>query len=186
LVQSPGLPGSCGSRSVPAMEIRVTPAPSSFGASGSVAGVSSQPRCPSCASRCGLRVAPLAASSGTAGDGGSSCLVSPILSALEVCACLELPPCLRRALCASQHICGFPRRVCLPALPATELRVAPSPVSFSPACLRCFGFPRCLARYGGTCRCAAWVSPCECIFRLCRRRVLQVAPNGSLFGVTDA
>jgi len=77
-----------------------------------------------------FRVTPDPASSGSVGDGSSSCPESRILSALPAVK-LRVSPKPHCTRCASRCIPGLPRLLHLPTLPAIDLRVAPNLTSFS-------------------------------------------------------
>jgi len=86
------------------------------------------------------QVAPASASSGLAGDGSSSRLESRILQRIQRLSS-ELPRSFAPPVAPVDESPGLPRFLHLPAVPATDIRVAPNLASFSASGAGALGFP---------------------------------------------
>jgi len=132
------------------------------------------PRCPALpvAPFDEFRVTPDPASSGSVGDGSSSCPESRILSALPVVKprVSPKPHCTR---CASRCIPGSPRLLHLPTLPAMDFRVAPNLASFSASGASASGCPA-ASLFEWRLSMSSPSCPGFLTFRLCRRRIFEL------------
>ena len=119
-----------------------------------------------------LRVAPHPASSGSAGDRVSSCPVSRVLQHIRRSSS-GLPHSFALPVVPVDASPRLPRLLHLPAVPAMDLRVAPNLASFSASGAQACELPRSFAPP---------IAPVDespgcpgfCIFRLCRRRTLEL------------
>jgi hypothetical protein len=147
------------------MDFRVASNLASFGASsGEVPG---RPATSILLSRLPMspRVAPAPASSGLAGNGSSSCLESRILQHIR-CLSSELPRSFALPVAPADGVPGLPRFLHLPAVPATDIRVAPNLASFGASGAVASGCPA-ASRFQKRLPVELRVAPHSFTFRLC-------------------